>query len=1328
MLFTLAWGGAVARVFVSHASQDRECAGHLHQWLVGEGHEVFLDQDLRDGIPVGEEWERRLHERLRWADAVLCVVTSAHLGSVWCTAEVGIALSRGSRVLPVRAEPGVAHPLLRSLQHADLTVDSTVARAALMEELRRVDAAGGGGWPDDRPPFPGLRAFDVKDHRVFFGRSGEVEQLAGLLRSPAERAEGSVLLVAGPSGCGKSSLVRAGLLHVMAEEPGWSTLAPILPGADPVAALGRELATAAGRLGLGWTVAQVRHQLDDGGLTGLVDELLLVARAQRLLVVVDQFEELITQASPGPRARFAQLLRPVLGGPLQVVAPLRSEFLDQLLLDSDLAMLPTHTYTLRPLRREALSVVIKGPAQQAGIAVADDLVAQLVADTDSGEALPLLAFTLSQLADGISRGGHLSRLHYEQLGGVQGALTRQADLALADATAATGRGREAVIAGLLHMVTVDEQGRPTRWRVPRAQLSEPMVQELDAFIGRRLVTTDIECGDVVVGVAHEACLYAWLPLAQAIEQNVSALRARRAVEHAATEWESQNRPVARLWERGQLAAAVTETGAQLQARDVVSDRVELSPAARAFLRTSIHRDRLRRGRAIIVLSVLLILAMVAAAIAVVAQRATARERNVAVSQRVAAQALGLRASNPALAAQLSLAAYRLTPTADARGSLLSTVANPDATRLTGHTGYVKGVAVSPDGHTLATGSNDKTVRLWDISIPHQPHPLSTLTGHTSYVPSVAFSPDGHILASASDDSTTRLWDVRDPRQPNLLSTLTGHAGVVYSVAFSPDGYTLATAHEDKTARLWDIRDPHQPSLLGTLTGHDSNLSSVAFSPDGHTLATASHDPTIRLWDIRDPHQPSLLGTLTGHNGGVSSVAFSPDGHTLASGSYDDRTARLWEVHDPHHPRLLGTLTGHSGGINSVTYSPDGRTLATAGQDTTVRLWKVDDPSQPSLLDTLTGHTDIVYSVAFSPNGHTLATGSYDNTARLWSLSGPIIDSHTQTVSSVAFSPDGHTLATASYDRTARLWDIRDPRQPYPLATLTDHTGGVSSAAFSPDGHMLATVSYDKTARLWDIRDPRQPYPLATLTDHTGGIFSAAFSPDGRTLATASQDTTTRLWDIRNPRQPGLLDTLTDHIDTVFSAAFSPDGHTLATASQDTTTRLWNVRDPAHPSPLSTLTGHSSAVNSVAFSPDNRTVATASSDNTVRLWDIRDPHQAHLIGSLRGHTSSVNEAAFSPDGHTLATASSDNTVRLWDIRDLRHPRLLGALTGHTSSVKSAAFSPDGHTLATASTDGTARLWEINVDSVAARICSTTPAITLREWNQYLPDLPYQPPCP
>ena len=161
---------------------------------------------------------------------------------------------------------------------------------------------------------------------------------------------------------------------------------------------------------------------------GLVDELLLAASGgpgRQLLIVVDQLEELLTQTGPTERGRFAELLRPALAGPVRVVSTLRPEFLDQMLGDAVLAGLATSMYPLRPLHREALRLVIEGPARLAGIDVEDHLVARLVEDTGTGEALPLLAFTLAQLAQGIRRGGQLSTARYDQLGGVQGALTHQ---------------------------------------------------------------------------------------------------------------------------------------------------------------------------------------------------------------------------------------------------------------------------------------------------------------------------------------------------------------------------------------------------------------------------------------------------------------------------------------------------------------------------------------------------------------------------------------------------------------------------------------------------------------------------------------------------------------------------------------------------------------------------------------------------------------------------------------------------------------------------------------------------------------------------------------
>ncbi|WP_392479607.1 protein kinase [Nostoc sp. C110] len=299
--------------------------------------------------------------------------------------------------------------------------------------------------------------------------------------------------------------------------------------------------------------------------------------------------------------------------------------------------------------------------------------------------------------------------------------------------------------------------------------------------------------------------------------------------------------------------------------------------------------------------------------------------------------------------------------------------------LTGHSGTLSSVnalAISPDDYTLASASDDKIVKLWDLNTQKI---LASLLGHSQAVKSVAFSPDGQILATASDDKTIKLWQVDTLKE---ICTLLGHSHAVKSVAFSPDGQILASGSWDKTIKLWDVNTGTE---ICTITGHQLQVNSVAFSPQGQLLASASYDRTIRLWQIEGSQREiqnrpcySLLSTLSGHAWAVLTVAFSPDGQILATGS-DDNTIKLWEVNTG---QLICTLVGHSWSVVAVAFTADGEKLLSASCDKTVKLWRVSTAEE---IVTLSGHVDSVSAVAVSKVRQLIASGSRDKTIKLWQL-------------------------------------------------------------------------------------------------------------------------------------------------------------------------------------------------------------------------------------------------------------------------------------------------------------------------------------------------------
>jgi WD40 repeat protein len=870
-------------------------------------------------------------------------------------------------------------------------------------------------------------------------------------------------------------------------------------------------------------------------LTAVLPSALGSGRSASVLLVIDQAEELLTRAGEKERAAFLGLLDIALrdNPKLWVVATLRSEFLTGL-LTSGFAELFRNPMVIGSLARAALVQVIEGPAAQAGLTFAPGVVSELVDDTGGGDALPLLAYTLQALYLRAAPGGMITTEDCKALGGVAGALSRQADKVAAELEAADPDAP--VTATLLRFVTLDG-AEPTRRRVRRSVLGEAEQKVVDAFIDARLLTSDTDGDDAVIEVAHEALFRQWPPLRQAIEARADDLRQRAELERWASDWVRSGQRDAYLLRDERLQLAQQWAATQ---HDLPADL----PLVHDLLDRSARSDR------------------------------AAMER---LSEAVARRALATVDHDPEQGLLLALAAIEeCAPTKLAHRALLTALA---ACRLCGvlrgHEHGVWGVAWSPDGQRIATASGDRTARIWDAetgsehAVLHGHHDwiegvawsldskrvatasydgtariweaetgseLAALRGHEGWVWDVAWSPDGRRIATASGDRTARVWDTETATE---LATLHGHEHGVRGVAWSPDGQRIATASGDRTARVWEVETGTE---LAVLRRHENSVADVAWSPDGQRIATASGDRVVRVWDV----EPGVeLAVLRSHQEGVRGVAWSPDGQRIATAS-GDCTARVWDIETSLE---LAVMRGHQDRVADVAWSPDGRRIATASADRTARVWDIETSLE---LAVMCGHQDGVRGVAWSPDGRRIATASRDRTVRVWHLDTrtelAALRSHQDAVRGVAWSPDGQRIATASGDYTVRVWDIETNLE---RIVMRGHEDGVWEVAWSPDGQRIATASGDRTVRVWDIKAGRE---LAVLHGHDADVCAVEWSRDGRRIATASFDRTVRVWDPAHATELAIVGV---HQDWVLDVAWSPDGQRIVSGSEDSTARIWD---------------------------------------------------------------------------------------------------------------------------------------------------------------------------
>ncbi len=525
--------------------------------------------------------------------------------------------------------------------------------------------------------------------------------------------------------------------------------------------------------------------------------------------------------------------------------------------------------------------------------------------------------------------------------------------------------------------------------------------------------------------------------------------------------------------------------------------------------------------------------------------------------------------------------------------------------LEGHAAGVNTVEVLPTGR-LISASDDKTLRVWDISLSKS---LKVLEGHTAWVLGVALMKDGRVV-TASDDGTLRVWD---PSSNKTLQILKGHESGVTSVAVLV-GDRLVSGSDDRTLRVWDLSSGES---LRTLEGHTAEIMSVAVLANGRVVS-ASRDCTLRVWD---PSSGKSLRTLEGHTSGVRGVTPLANGRVISASH--DRTLREW---DPSSGESIQTLKGHTAAVMDAAELSSGRVVS-ASADRTLRVW---DLASGECLQTLEGHTAWIRGVATLADGR-VVSASDDGTLRIWrtvpSGRSQVVEGHADEVRDVAVLADGRVVS-ASTDSTLRIWGLsgKEPQQ-----ILKGHTAWVRSVAVLADGRVVSASS-DRTLRVWD---PSSGRSIQTLVGHSSGVLGVTTLTDGQVVS-ASADGTLRVWDLVRGKT---LRILQGHTAWVTGVAVLADGRVIS-ASADCTLKLWN---PSSGEALMTFTGHTAGVNSVAVLADCR-IISASEDRTLRVWD---PTSGASRRTLEGHGSGVLGVAVLQGGRALSV-SLDHTLRAWNV--------------------------------------------------------------------------------